>query len=134
MKRNRYFDRVDETHKRAKEFHAKGLTLEGAPHATTLEHYEKYREMLKDSGLAVTDLGSLHVKSLDALIVRYLQDRALNSIPLRHFDLLYIGYRVYNSRPKPGAPRTNAEYVCCLKHYLIYNVLGLVPEFEEYTE
>jgi len=118
-----------EIHEKAKAYYEENKTLVGAPHGTSKEHFEKYRDMNDVSGLAITDLLHFSVRDIDDLTQRYLKNKALNNIPLKIFDSFYAGYRIYQARPPANAARTASEYTCCMKWLLIYECLKMVPEF-----
>lgn len=95
---------------------------------TTKEHYEKWRDFVKERGLAITDLSTFHLKSVEDLQVKFQADPHLNNISLQIFDNIWISYKVY-ARPKLWALYEGA---CAYKHLLIYQILGCEPEFVEH--
>lgn len=86
-------------------------------HKTRREHYNKYKKLAEINHVSLKKSNIFPLK--DELMKLYLQDKYLNNIPLYIFDGLL----------KPGLHLTLAENTCMYKHLLIYEVLGLEPEF-----
>lgn len=101
-------------------------------HKTTKAYYEKYAKISREAKIRVqvsTDPNGEKVTSFGkvAWIRRgYNSDPHLNFIPLKRFDSLYAYHRGI-----PKGPSSLAENVCVLKHSLIYDVLGMEPEFTD---
>lgn len=89
-------------------------------HKTTREHYEKYAELSKNIPTACVPR-----YNDPKLLELYKEDKNLNNIPLREFDLYY------RKRSYEGRCISLSENCCLLKHILIYRVLGAEPEFED---
>lgn len=115
--------------------------VKSVKHPTTRSHYEKYENLRKNMGVKL-DADSLRMFDLfeptvDWLAVLYVYDDGLlNRIPLKVFDGFYY---IMRGRLKASLRETKwaesvgyslAENTCLYKHCLIYQVLGLEPEFE----
>ena len=95
-------------------------------------YYDKYKAMAEEYNLIITNL-DLFVKGSDprlhlARLYRHFNDDPhLNTIPLHRFDNLYYAYKIYNPRSRI----TLGEYVCALKHMLVFQVLKAKPVFND---
>lgn len=92
---------------------------------TTREFYDKYAKMVKDAHISLK--GSKTFGTKEELFQKYKKDPHLNNIPLRKFESLY--YSLLPSARK--FVRSPAENTCLFKHLIIYEVLGMGPEFVE---
>ncbi|NIQ88628.1 MAG: hypothetical protein GWN93_05935 [Deltaproteobacteria bacterium] len=115
-------------------------------HKTTRRHYEKYRDMAKESGVTLLRtrdfLGYSHTRCNHWLMPKdiaypkcgkcwrclYDQDRALNSVPLSKWDTMVVSFQVYHQH---RVVKTLAEGVCMYKHLVIYEILGAEPVFDD---
>jgi hypothetical protein len=74
-----------------------------------------------NSGITTTIFGTK-----EELLRKYQADKNLNNISLARFDRLY-----YSLSPTARKEvRCLAENTCLYKHLIIYEVLGIEPEFE----
>lgn len=99
-------------------------------HKTTREHYYKYKRMVERNGVNIE--GSPLVERYDVKAL-YLEDPNLNNIPLKIFDGYWYGWWASNRNPEIG-PNSPAECVCMYKHALIFDYLGVEPEFVDKEE
>lgn len=109
-------------------------------HKTDRSHYERYRDLAKQAGVTLVNtrdfLGRSHVACNQALAgevgcrkcwrCMYLLDNALNSVPLREWDIQLMGLWRYQGRVYV---KTLSEGVCMYKHLVIYEILGAEPVF-----
>lgn len=93
-------------------------------HKTKREFYEKYKKLAEINHVSLKKSAIFPPK--DELMKLYLQDKHLNNLSLNIFDRLFIAGRMYH--PKTW-PVSLAENTCMYKHLLIYEILGLEPEF-----
>jgi hypothetical protein len=95
---------------------------------TTKEHYDKYQALAQRLGVKfdADTLRFFGVASVEKLRELFQADPLLNNIPLRRFDNWTESFNLYNR----GARLTLAEGCCLAKHCLIYQVLGVEPEFD----
>lgn len=101
---------------------------------TSAEHWLKYHNMARILGVTLDadDLRLFRVKDARHLGVRFDEDEWLNNIPLRYFDGFYPGLVAYNRgtiREHFGS-LSMAECTSLYKHLLIFEVLGVTPEWE----
>jgi lipoprotein-anchoring transpeptidase ErfK/SrfK len=102
---------------------------------TTRAYYEKYARMSEEAKIRVQvskDCDGESVTSFGKVAwIRegYNSDPHLNFIALKRFDTFHPYHRGI-----PKGPRSLAETTCVLKHSLIYDVLGLAPEFTDNEE
>lgn len=95
--------------------------------STSREHYEKYRSMAERLGVNFDqDSPRLFGVTLEQLRARFEADPYLNNIPLHRFDSYAISLMICNR----GKGLSLSDGVCLAKHCLIYQVLGVEPEFE----
>ena len=94
---------------------------------TTRQHYEKYRDMAKATGVTLKDCKAFGSKA--QLERKFDADPLLNNIPLRKFDVYFSWVR--RSRRNPNGPMSLAENCCLYKHLLTYEIIGAVPEFTD---
>ncbi len=102
--------------------------MQNKKHKTTREFYDKYEAMKKDLHISLlpkmaASAPEFFGRNLDELREEYLVDPNLNQIRLQRFDAIYVP-RKFN-----GFVISLAENVCLYKHCLIYEILGLEPEF-----
>jgi len=94
--------------------------MEKLIHETTKEHFEKYRDLAKRLGNDWSNLSSILGLNKEQMIEKYLEDKYLNSIPLKQWDNLALCQNCAGSL---------AEKVCLVKHLTIYHFIG--AEFKE---
>ncbi len=92
-------------------------------HDTTREHYEKYKAMVEHVGLCLIQSDQFSVAKMNEA---YTEDKHLNTIPLRVFDVYYHWTRTHFP-----AGFSLAENCCMYKHAIIYGVLKLQPNFTD---
>jgi hypothetical protein len=94
---------------------------------STRNHYQKYSEIAKLLHMSYKNKTSMFEYSADQLIEKFKEDENLNNIPLAKWDTqaLFIPNIKYN-----GFTLSIAEKVCLLKHLVIYDIIGAIPEFE----
>ena len=111
-------------------------------HKTSKHHYEKYAQMAKDAGVTLLNtrnfLGYNHMKCNQSLAghvgcgrcwgCMYIQDNALNSVPLRQFDMLVERFQLYH---RHRVIKSLGDGVCMYKHLVIFEILGAEPEFTD---
>jgi len=105
------------------------VEMEKLTKKTSRGHYEKFGEMM----LACINLEVPFEKfagtDKERLIDLFRADPLLNQFSLKVFDLSYP----FNRRIK-GGPKCLADNCCMLKHWLIYEVIGAEPDFEDENE
>lgn len=90
---------------------------------TTRAHFEKYCSMRSKTGVSFLNTTIFGTK--EELTKLFLEDQHLNQIPLDKLDAYYP----YYINLWPGL--AESESVCLIKHSLIYQVIGAVPEFTD---
>ena len=90
---------------------------------TTRDYFEKYCNMRARTGVSFLNSNLMGTK--EELTRMFKEDPALNQIPLKKMDAYYPIYKDL----WPGL--SMAESVCLIKHSLIYQVIGAVPEFTD---
>jgi len=98
---------------------------------TTREHYEKYKEMKEKMGITFKDSNIFGPR--EVLIDEFKSDEHLNGIPLRHFDAYYSLYGQH-ARRAGYLYYSLAENTSLIKHCLIYEVIGAIPQFTDEEE
>lgn len=94
---------------------------------TTKEHFDKYSNLVKSLGLEVYN-NSFLGRDKEAMLKCFEQDRHLNNIPLRAWDLM-AGLLLRENIQSRAL--SLAERVCCYKHLVIHNWLGIEPDYIE---
>lgn len=94
---------------------------------TSKAHYDKYRDLAQRLGIKFNaESPRIFGVSIEKLRELFEADPLLNNIPLRRFDNWTETVKFYNR----NARLSLAEGCCLAKHLLIYQVLGIEPEFE----
>jgi hypothetical protein len=90
---------------------------------TSREYFEKYCHMRKMTGVSFLNTTIFGTK--EELTKLFLEDPNLNQIPHSRMDCYHPRYREL----WPGL--SLAECTCLIKHSLVYQVIGAVPEFTD---
>lgn len=95
---------------------------------TSREHYEKYENLVSKLGIkAESDEFMGHNKQY--WTDQFERDQSLNRHHLSHFDSQ--DYWVRNAAYRSGLKSWSlCESVCCLKHIIIYQLLGVEPSYK----
>ena len=101
-------------------------------HLTTQKHYEKYKAMAERAGVSLRNSDTIF-GTKEKLLALYEKDNVLNNIPLRVFDALFYAGRMFLHLRRHG-PMSLAENTCMYKHLIIFEILGMTPEFASWQE
>jgi len=97
---------------------------------TSRSHYEKYEQLSQKMGRSYKRMQEIyfgsHRYTKEDLIEKFKEDSVLNNISLKLWD-----EKTYTFGPSGNYHLSLGEKVCLLKHLVIYDIIGAVPEFEE---
>ena len=95
---------------------------------STKNHYQKYSDMAKVLHMSYKNKTSMFEYSKEQLIEKFKEDENLNNIPLQKWDnqALFIPNIKFN-----GFTLSISEKVYLLKHLVIYDIIGAIPELRD---
>ena len=100
--------------------------IKGEKHKTTRAHFEKYEAMKKAAGVTLVGTTSrCAFGTVEEIEAAYRLDPTFcRSYSFDDFDRFFYLH-------KRDVVTSLAENLCMYKHYMLYEVLGLVPEFTD---